>query len=187
MLKILEIFKDTKNLILLSITCLIVCMVGTYRNFGFVEIGSFKLTFDFMFFVVLVVFIISIVLLVWKMVYYFYIIHILKTCTQIEKEFLYNRVYDNGNNLKINIKSDSYFYIRENYQWCLYKKDFETKNAVIKFLRQLENKNIIKRLDDTTMIIPEFVWNVLIKKADKIFENYGSSVTKPTDDDIKKN
>ena len=34
----------------------------------------------------------------------------LKNCSDDEKDFLYNRVYENGNELQISINSDRYFY-----------------------------------------------------------------------------
>ncbi|MBO5434340.1 hypothetical protein J6A31_00765, partial [bacterium] len=65
-MKIFELLKNPKNLIIFAITCIVVCIVGEYRNFDFVEIGSFKLSFDFMFFAALVGAVVSIVILIWK-------------------------------------------------------------------------------------------------------------------------
>ena len=103
------------------------------------------------------------------------LLYVLKHCSPEEKEFLYSRVYQNGNELQIDINHDNYFYKQKKdayeYEFYLYKKDFNTKEKVIKFLRQLENKKIITNFGNQSMVIPVFVWNVLVKNADKIFKN----------------
>ena len=43
-----ELFRDINNCIIIAITSTVVCVVGKYRDFDFVEIGSFKLSFDFL-------------------------------------------------------------------------------------------------------------------------------------------
>lgn len=100
----------------------------------------------------------------------------LKNCTSEEKKFLYNRVYENGNELQIDMGRDKYFYkLDGNALGCrfsLYKKQFDTKGKVIKFLRQLENKKIIKNFGNQNMTIPVPVWNVLVKYADEIFKDF---------------
>ena len=100
----------------------------------------------------------------------------LKNCTSEEKAFLHNRVYENGNETQIDMNDDGYFYKREEvgfgYKLCLYKRNFGTKEKVIKFLRCLEKKQIIKNFGNQSMIIPVPVWNVLVKNADEIFKDF---------------
>ena len=177
---VFELLKNTKNLIIFAITCIVICFVGKYRDFDFVEIGSFKLSFDFMFFVALVGATVSSIILIWKILGVFFswirgciLLKTLKNCTPEEKDFLHNRVYENGNELRIDMYSDSYFYKRDEnsfgYRVYLYKEKFNTKEKVGLFLRQLENKKIIKNFGNQDMIIPVPVWNVLVKHADEIF------------------
>ena len=182
-MKFFELLKNMKNLIIFAITCIVICFVGKYRDFDFVEIGSFKLSFDFMFFVALVGATVSSIILIWRIlsilfswIRSFSILKTLKNCTPEEKDFLYNRVYENGNELQIDMNSDAYFYKTDATTYedklHLYKKEFNTKEKVIKFLRQLENKKIIKNFGNQSMTIPPFVWNVLVKHADEIFKNF---------------
>lgn len=186
-MKIFELLKNPKNLIIFAITCIVVCIVGEYRNFDFVEIGSFKLSFDFMFFAALVGAVVSIVILIWKILSIFFswirgltLLRTLKNCTPEEKDFLYNRVYKNNNELQIDMRNDKYFYAADenpfSCKYWLYKEKFNTKEKVIKFLRQLENKKIIKNYGNQTMIIPLQVWNILIKNADEIFKENTTNV-----------
>ena len=104
------------------------------------------------------------------------ILETLRKCTSEEKDFLHNRVYENGNELRIDMYSDSYFYKRDEnsfgYRVYLYKEKFNTKEKVGLFLRQLENKKIIKNFGNKDIIIPVPVWNVLVKCADEIFEDF---------------
>lgn len=184
-MKFFALLKNTKNLIIFAITCIVICFVGKYRDFDFVEIGSFKLSFDFMFFVALVGATVSSMILIWKIlsilfswIRSFSILKTLKNCTAEEKAFLYNRVYENGNELQIDMGRDKYFYkLDGNALGCkfyLYKKQFDTKEKVIRFLRQLENKKIIKNFgnQDMTILVP--VWNVLVKHADEIFKDFNN-------------
>jgi len=177
-----ELFRDINICIIIAITSTVVCVVGKYRDFDFVEIGSFKLSFDFMFFVALVCASVAWILLslclidkVFSFVYGKILLSRIKKATRQEKDFLYNRVYNNGNELMIDMNRDSYFY-KESEKWCVdkefYKKSFNTKEKVIKFLRGLENKEIIKNYGNQSMIIPLQVWNILIKNADEIFKDY---------------
>lgn len=183
MMKIFELLKNTKNLVIFSITCAVVCVVGKYRDFDFVEMGSFKLSFDFVFFFSLVGVVVSSLVLMWKILYRcyswiknLYILYILKNCTSQEKDFLYNRVYENDNELSIEMNYDGYFYKKKrvsqfsgSFTYELYKKQFNTKEKVIKFLRQLENKKIIQYHGNKSMIIPISVWTILVKYASEIF------------------
>ena len=182
-MKLIELLKNTKNLIIFAITCIVVCIVGKYRDFNFVEIGSLKISFDFMFFVALVGAVVSTVILIGKILNIFFskirgfaLLHTLKNCTLEEKDFLYNRVYKNNNELQIDMCYDKYFYAVDensfNCKYWLYKENFNTKEKVIKFLRLLENKGIIKNYGNQSMIIPLQVWNILIKNADEIFKDY---------------
>lgn len=116
----------------------------------------------------------------------------LKNCTAEEKDFLYNRLYENDNERSIEMNRDSYFYKEKQtsqfgypFTYELYKKQFNTKEKVIKFLRQLENKGIIQAHDNKSMIIPMPVWNLLTKKADEIFKNFLPLPITPTEDKIK--
>ncbi len=189
-MKFFELLKNTKNLIIFAITCIVICFVGKYRDFDFVEIGSFKLSFDFMFFVALVGAVVSSVILSGKILGIFFswirgfsILKTLKNCTPEEKNFLYNRVYENGNELQIEMNSDEYFYVYEfdgygGVMYSLYKQTYDTKEKVIKFLRQLENKKIIKNYGNQSMIIPSCVWNVLVKYADEIFKDFKNGKNK---------
>ncbi|MBR5129870.1 MAG: hypothetical protein IKV03_01410 [Alphaproteobacteria bacterium] len=100
----------------------------------------------------------------------------LKNCTPEEKDFLYSRIYENDNELSIEMNYDSYFYKKKQmskfgggFTFNLYKKQFNTKEKVIKFLRQLENKKIIQCHGNRSMIIPTPIWNILVKNADIIF------------------
>lgn len=106
----------------------------------------------------------------------------LKNCTAEEKAFLYNRVYENGNELTIDINSDSYFYKMEPFfgaiTYNLYRKSFDTKEKIGLFLRQLEKKQIIKNFGNQSMTIPVPVWNVLVKHADEIFEDFKNGKNK---------
>lgn len=64
---IMDIFKNTKITLLIAITCTIICVVGKYyKNFDFIEFNSFKLSFDFVYFISLVIAIISILILIWQ-------------------------------------------------------------------------------------------------------------------------
>jgi len=178
-----ELFRDINICIIIAITSTVVCVVGKYRDFDFVEIGSFKLSFDFMFFVALVCASVAWILLslclidkVFSFVYGKILLSRIKKTTRQEKDFLYNRVYNNGNELRIDMNDDPYFYKRgsidDSYEIKLHKKNFNTKEKVIKFLRGLENKGIIKNYGNQSMIIPLQVWNILIKNADEIFKDY---------------
>ena len=188
-MKFFELLKNTKNLIIFAITCIVICFVGKYRDFDFVEIGSFKLSFDFMFFVALVGATVSSIILIWRIlsilfswIRSFSILKTLKNCTSEEKKFLYNRVYENGNELKIDINNDSYFYKMEPIfgaiTYNLYRKSFDTKEKIGLFLRQLEKKQIIKNFGNQSMTIPVPVWNVLVKYADEIFEDFKNGKNK---------
>ncbi len=196
MLKIFELLKNTKNLIIFALTCMIICFVGKYRDFDFVEIGTFKLSFDFMFFIALVGATVSSIILIWKVcgVVFSWInglllLHTIKNCSSEEKDFLYNRVYENGNELQIDMNSDAYFYKQDErtttYHLVCYKRVFDTKSKVIKFLRQLEKKKIIKNFGNQHMIIPERVWDILIKNANEIFKDFNPLPIEPTEDKIK--
>ena len=179
-----ELFKDKNNCIIVAITCTIICIVGNYRDFDFVEIGSFKFSFNFIFFIALVFASVAWIVISLNLlnnfilfVYRKVLLRRIKNCTPEEKDFLYNRVYKNGNELKIDINSDSYFYKKKSiskfgggFTYELYKPHFDTPEKIIKFLRKLENKQIIKNFGNQSMTIPPLVWNVLIKNADKIFE-----------------
>ncbi len=195
MLKIFELLKNTKNLIIFAITCIVVCIVGEYRNFDFVEIGSFKLSFDFMFFVALVGAVVSSTILIWKILSIFFswvrgfsILKTLINCSNEEKDFLYNRVYENGNERQIDMNHDKYFYkdvcnIGDIWDTNreLYKNRFNTKEKTMKFIRQLENKGIIKNYGNQSMTIPLQVWNILIKYADEIFKGFTPLPIEPTE------
>lgn len=117
------------------------------------------------------------------------ILKTLKNCTPEEKDFLYNRVYENGNELQIDMNSDAYFYKQDErtttYHLVCYKRVFDTKSKVIKFLRQLEKKKIIKNFGNQHMIIPERVWDILIKNANEIFKDFNPLPIEPTEDKIK--
>ena len=178
-----ELFRDINICIIIAITSTVVCVVGKYRDFDFVEIGSFKLSFDFMFFVALVCASVAWILLslclIDKVFSFFYgkiLLSRIKNATRQEKDFLYNRVYNNGNELRIDMNDDPYFYkhvtTNDYWGWMPYKKDFNTKEKITKFLRLLENKGIIKNFGNQSMTIPLQVWNILVKYADEIFKDY---------------
>lgn len=113
----------------------------------------------------------------------------LKNCSDDEKDFLYNRVYENGNELQISINSDRYFYqIDEQsstHNLLFYKGRFDSKFKIMLFLRQLEKKKIIKNFGNQHMIIPERVWDILIKNANEIFKDFNPLPIEPTEDRIK--
>lgn len=196
-MKFFELLKNTKSLIIFAITCIVVCFVGKYRDFDFVEVGTFKLSFDFMFFAALVGAVVSSVILVWKTVGLFFswiksfsLLKILKNCTPEEKDFLYNRVYANGNELHIDMNSDCYFYeekplLRGGFTYNFYRQEFDTKEKVIKFLRQLEIKDIIRNGGNQSMVIPQQVWSVLVKNSDKIFNKFQPLPIFPTVETVK--
>ncbi len=110
------------------------------------------------------------------------ILKTLKKCTPEEKDFLYNRVYENGNELQIDMNTDSYFYKKIFdwgeiiYEFC--KDAYNTKEKIGLFLRQLEKKQIIKNFGNQSMTIPVPVWNVLVKHADEIFEDFKNGKNK---------
>lgn len=201
--KILTTFSETTNLIVLFLVCVIICAAGQYRSFGFIEWGTFKLSFDFIFFIALVGAITSSLILLWKILVRcclkvkkslanFFMLKTLKNCTPEEKNFLYNRLYENDNEFKIDMDQDSYFYREETIDlfrggsvFKLYRHPFDTKKKVIKFLRQLENKKILQIFDNKSMIIPIPVWKLLTKNTDKIFKNFVPLVITPTEDKIK--
>lgn len=172
------------------------CFVGKYRDFDFVEIGTFKLSFDFMFFIALVGATVSSIILIWKVCVVVFswingllLLHTIKNCSSEEKDFLYNRVYENGNELQISINSDRYFYqIDEQsstHNLLFYKGRFDSKFKIMLFLRQLEKKKIIKNFGNQHMIIPERVWDILIKNANEIFKDFNPLPIEPTEDKIK--
>lgn len=115
--------------------------------------------------------------------FHFYILSrkmlkILIDCTAQEKNFLINRVYENGNELGISMHNEPYFYKESrddkgNFEgFVLYKREFNTKEKVGIFLRGLEKKGILKNGGNQSMIMPLWVWNVLIKNADKCLERF---------------
>ena len=70
------------------------------------------------------------------------ILKTLKNCSSEEKDFLYNRVYENNNELQIDMDRDTYFYEKKlisryggGFTYELYKGNFDDKEKVIKFLR----------------------------------------------------
>ena len=101
------------------------------------------------------------------------ILKILLNLTRQEKQFLYNRIYENANELQIDMRGDSYFYEQDKntnvYKLVLYKKEFNTTGKVGIFLRNLEKKAILENAGNQTMRIPKIVWDVLIKNSDDIF------------------
>ena len=108
-----------------------------------------------------------------------FVLKTLKNCSSEEKDFLYNRVYENNNELQIDMDRDTYFYEKKlisryggGFTYELYKGNFDDKEKVIKFLRCLENKGIIKNYGNQSMTIPLQVWNILVKYADEIFKDY---------------
>lgn len=177
-MKFFELLKNTKNLIIFAITCIVICFVGKYRDFDFVEIGSFKLSFDFMFFVALVGATVSSMILIWKIlsilfswIRSFSILKTLKNCTSEEKRFLYNRIFEEHNARRIDFKEDSYFYQYVGYNTKVpYRDDLVTKEKVLSFLCKLENKGILQSDGGQTMIIPQQVWDILVKNSDEIFK-----------------
>ena len=111
--------------------------------------------------------------------YYFILskrmLKILIKCTVQEKKFLYYRVYENGNELGISMYNEPYFY-KENRDekgkfkgFSLYKKEFNTKEKVGMFLRELEKKGILRNGGNQSMTMPLWVWNVLVRNANKCF------------------
>ena len=172
------------------------CLVGKYRDFDFVEIGTFKLSFDFMFFVALVGATVSSIILMGKVYSIVFpwikgllLLHTIKNCSSEEKDFLYNRVYENGNELQIDMNSDAYFYKQDErtttYHLVCYKRVFDTKSKVIKFLRQLEKKKVIENSGNQHMVIPQQVWNILTKNSNKIFKNFTPLPIEPIEEKIK--
>lgn len=154
-----------------------VCFVGMYRSFGFIKISEFELSFDFLFFVALVLASVAWILLALGSIHYLFLLIYgrilfirLKKCSIQEKAFLYYRVYENGNELQIDMNSDSYFYKWGGKKYLPYRQEFNAKEKIIKFLRRLENKKIIRNCGNQTMIIPQQVWNILVKHADEIFK-----------------
>lgn len=195
-IKIFNAFKDTKTIIITALSCTTACIIGKYRNFDVVEFGSFKLSFDFMFFLALVASIVCWLLLIRNLFGFIYewikkvfILKNMKNSTLQEKDFLYNRVYGNGNELTIDMTNDAYFYEKiQNgtlFTYKTYKKSFETKEKIIKFLRGLENKQIIKNYGNQSMIITNQVWDLLIKNADDIFKDFSPLPIEPTEEKIK--
>lgn len=85
---------------------------------------------------------------------------------------------------------DSYFYRNEelfgiNNGKELYRYEFDTKEKVGKFLRELENKGLIKNFGNQTMIIPDHVWKILVKKYNKIFDGFSPILIRPTERKLK--
>ena len=173
-----EIFSDAYKCIIVALTCTVVCIVGNYRNFGYVKFGSFELSFDFLFFVSLVLAIVCWTILgIASLQYIFSLIHgeillnRLKKCTAQEKRFLYNRIFGEHNARSIDFKEDSYFYQYVGYNTTVpYRDELVTKEKVLSFLCKLENKGILQSDGGQTMIIPQQVWDILVKNSDEIFK-----------------
>lgn len=90
-----------------------------------------------------------------------------------EKRFLYNRIYKNGNERSIDLQNDRYFYKVKNEYLSEYipcQKDLSTEEKILIFLRKLEKKGILQSHGNQTMIIPQQVWDILVKKSDEIFK-----------------
>lgn len=172
-----DIFSDAYKCIIVALTCTVVCIVGNYRNFGYVKFGSFELSFDFLFFVSLVLAIVCWTILAiaciqygWFLINGKILLNRLKKCTAQEKRFLYNRIFEKDNTRSIDFKEDSYFYQYVGYNnWVPYRDDLLTKEKVLIFLRKLENKKILQSDGRQTMNIPQQVWDILIKNSDEIF------------------
>ena len=172
-----EIFTDAYKCIIVALTCTVVCIVGNYRNFGYVKFGSFELSFDFLFFVSLVLAIVCWTILAIACIQYgcFLIVgkillNRLKKCTAQEKRFLYNRIFENGNDRSIDLQTEGYFYERIGYKILPSRRDFHTKEKILIFLRKLENKGILQSRGNQTMIIPQQVWDILVKNSVEIFK-----------------
>lgn len=173
-----EIFSDAYKCIIVALTCTVVCIVGNYKNFGYVKFGSFELSFDFLFFVSLVLAIVCWTILAiaciqygWFLIDRKILLNRLKKCTTQEKRFLYNRIFEKDNTRSIDFKDDSYFYKHVGYNIKVpYRDDLVTKEKVLIFLRKLENKKILQSDGWQTMIIPQQVWDILVKNSDEIFK-----------------
>lgn len=173
-----EIFADSYKSTIAATTFTIVCIVSEYRNFSYIKWGDFELSFDVLYF-----FSLSAAIILWTCLlgnglkYLGLLIHkknILKTlkdCTQQEKEFLYNRIFENNNGRDIDFRYDSYFYKHVGYDTTEpYRCDLLTKEKILIFLRKLENKGILQSDSRHTMIIPQQVWDILVKYSDEIFK-----------------
>ena len=172
-----DIFTDAYKCTIVALTCTVVCIVENYRNFGYVKFGNFELSFDFLFFVALVLAIVCWTILgIASLQYIFSLIHgkillyRLKNCTVQEKRFLYNRIFEKGNERSINFTEDSYFYKYVGYTKVPYRNDLLTEEKILIFLRKLENKGILQSQGNQTMIIPQQVWDILVKNSDEIFK-----------------
>ncbi len=174
-----EIFADTYKSTIAAITFTVVCIIGEYRSFSYIKWGNFELSFDVMYFFSLTSAIILWTCLLGKGLKHLntsrrgkQILKTLKNCTQQEKEFLYNRIFENDNDLIIDLQTDSYFYERIGYKLLPSRRDFLTKEKILIFLRKLENKGILKSYGNQTMIIPQQVWDILVKNSDEIFKGF---------------
>lgn len=173
-----DIFSDAYKCIIVALTCTVVCIVGNYRNFGYVKFGSFELSFDFLFFVSLVLAIVFWTILGiaciqygWFLINGKILLNRLKNCTVQEKRFLYNRIFEEHNARSIDFKEDSYFYQYIGYNTKVpYRDDLVTKEKVLSFLCKLENKGILQSDGGQIMIIPQQVWDILVKNSDEIFK-----------------
>ncbi|MBD5398790.1 hypothetical protein HDR60_04790 [bacterium] len=194
----MDIFKNTKITLLIAITCTIICVVGKYyKNFDFIEFNSFKLSFDFVYFISLVIAIISILILISQFLSLIcqkirnqILFFKLKNCNNLEKDFFNYKTFLNNNEQKIDMNFDSYFYRNEelfgiNNGKELYRYEFDTKEKVGKFLRELENKGLINNFGNQTMIIPDYVWKILVKKYNKIFDGFSPILIRPTERKLK--
>ena len=176
-----EIFADTYKSTIAAIAFTIVCIIGEYHSFSYIKWGDFELSFDVLSFFSLCSAAILWTWLLGKGIKYLgtlihgkKILKTLKDCTQQEKEFLYNRVFENDNELTIDLQTDSYFYDTDSMYgvlvYKLYKPQFSSKEKILIFLRKLEKKGILQNYGNQTMIIPQQVWNILVKHSDEIFE-----------------
>lgn len=178
---ITEILNDTYKSVIAAIAFSVVCIVGEYRSFSYVKWGDFELSFDVLYFFSLTSATVLWVYLAGKALKYLgsviygkNILKELKKCTLPEKNFLYNRIFENDNELTLDLQTDSYFYEKEydvfgNLKYRLYKQEFPTKEKVLIFLRKLENKGILKNGGNQTMIIPQQIWDILVQNSDEIF------------------
>ena len=179
-----EIFADTYKSTIAAITFTMVCIIGEYRSFSYIKWGNFELSFDVMYFFSLTSAIILWTCLLGKGLKHLNasihgkkILKTLKNCTQQEKKFLYNRIFENGNEVTIDLQTDSYFYekgddVLRGMFYELYKQQFSTKEKMLIFLRGLENKGILQNYGNQTMIIPQQVWDILVKNSDEIFKGF---------------
>ena len=174
-----ELYKNVKSSFITALICTITNVLGQYLNynFDFIQIDNFKISFDCLLFIVLIFgisgWVMTAYYIILKVIAWnkkFLILQTLKKCNKEEKNFFYYLIYNNDNTRIISTYDDEYFY-KSSAGMHLYRKNFNTQERVMKFLRGLENKGILRQYDFYSMIVEEVVWKILIKNADEIFKD----------------